>query len=114
MADDDLLRRIGDHDARVLADPRDRRRPLRLLEAIPGVSLASACAILVELGPDLVALPNSRKLDAWAGVGPGNNQSARKGNPTLRAILTECAYWAVCTKRAVPQLPPGVGWERRP
>ena len=106
QAIDALNRRLAALDARVLADLVDYQRQVQLLETIPGVSLTSACAILVELGPDLQAFPDPRRLGAWAGVCPGNNESAgkrrsgraRKGNPALRATLAECAQGAVRTK----------------
>ena len=103
---DALNRRIDDLDARVLADLSDYQREVQLLETVPGISLTSACAILVELGPDLQAFPDPRHLGAWAGVCPGNHESAgkrrsgraHKGNPTLRATLAECAQGAARTK----------------
>ena len=73
QAIDALNARIDDLDARVLADLSDYQRSVQLLETIPGVSLTSACAILVELGPDLQAFPDPRRLGAWAGVCPGNH-----------------------------------------
>ena len=79
---------------------------IRLLETIPGVSRESAMAILIELGPDMSVFPSARHCAAWAGLCPGNNESAgkrrsgrtRRGNPTLRAILIECAHAAIRTK----------------
>ena len=81
---------------------------IRLLETIPGVSRESAMAILIELGPDMSAFPSARHCAAWAGICPGNNESAgkrrsgrtRRGNPTLRAILIECAHAAVRTRHS--------------
>ena len=93
--------------------PRSRTL-IRLLETIPGVSRESAMAILIELGPDMSAFPSARHCAAWAGICPGNNESAgkrrsgttRRGNPTLRAILIECAHAAVRTRHSsVPELP---------
>ena len=43
---------------------------------IPGVDHTSACAILAEIGPDLRAFGDARRLAAWAGLCPGNNESA--------------------------------------
>ena len=93
-------------DKRIRAELADHQRPLRLLQTIPGIDLGSACTILVEIGPDLGAFREARHLGAWAGVAPGNNTSAgkrrsgraRKGNPTLRATLAECAHGAARTK----------------
>ena len=80
----------------------DFHRPLRLLQTIPGIDRRSAGAILVEIGPDITAFRNERRLAAWAGVAPGNRVSAgrrrpgrvRAGNRALRATLVECAHGA--------------------
>ena len=93
-------------DTHIRTEMADYQRPLRLLQTIPGIDFGSACTILAEIGPDLGAFREARHLGAWAGVAPGNNTSAgkrrsgraRKGNPTLRATLAECAHGAVRTK----------------
>ena len=93
-------------DKRIRAELADHQRPLQLLQTIPGIDLGSACTLFVEIGPDLGAFREARHLGAWAGVAPGNNTSAgkrrsgraRKGNPTLRATLAECAHGAARTK----------------
>ena len=85
-----------------LEDWTDQRR---LLETVPGIDRGSACAILAELGPDLTGYRSAGHIAAWAGVAPGNNESAgkrrsarvRRGDPTLRATLAECAHAAVRT-----------------
>ena len=93
-------------DTHIRGELADHERPLRLLQTIPGIDFGSACIILAELGPNLEAFREARHLGAWAGVAPGNNTSAgkrrsgraRRGNPTLRATLAECAHGAVRTK----------------
>ena len=78
---------------------------LDLLMTLPGIDHSAACAILIELGPDVQVFPSSRHCAAWAGLCPGNNQSAgkrrhgntRKGNPFLRTLLIECAHGAART-----------------
>ena len=77
-----------------------------MLTTLPGIDLDSACAIFIEIGPELSAFPSADKLAAWAGLCQGNNESgekrhngrARKGNRYLRATLTECAQAAARTK----------------
>ena len=89
-------------DRRLRAGLADWREPIRLLETVPGIDRGSACAILVELGPDLSAFRSAEIVAAWAGVAPGNNESAgkrrsgrvRRGNSTL----AECAHGAVRTR----------------
>ena len=83
------------------------QRQLDLLETIPGIARTSAHAILAEVGPEPTQVfADAASLAAWAGVCPGNNESAgkrrsgrlRPGNPTLRATLAECAHGAARTK----------------
>ena len=90
---------------------RDRLAPYRnqvdLLTTLPGIDQDSACAILIELGPDIQVFPSHRHCAAWAGLCPGNNESAgkkrhgttRKGNTVLRSILIECAHGAARTNQ---------------
>ena len=82
------------------------RESLQLLQTIPGIGAVATAEILVELGPDLSEFKSQRHLAAWAGLCPGNDQSAdkrrsakmRQGNKALRAVLTECAHAAARTK----------------
>ena len=77
-----------------------------LLLTIPGINRASACAILAEIGPDLDVFGSSDRLAAWAGLCPGNGESAgkrrkvktRRGSKTLRTVLVECAHGAARTR----------------
>jgi transposase len=76
------------------------------LDAIPGVGRRTAEVILAEIGTDVAAFPSERHLAAWAGVSPGNRQSGgrrktartRRGNPWLKAALTEAAWAAARCK----------------
>ena len=89
----------------------DRRlRPfeedLELLETIPGVGRRSAECILAEIGTDMNRFPSDAHLASWAGMSPGNNESAgkrksgktRKGNKKLRSTLVQCAHAAARSK----------------
>jgi transposase len=77
-----------------------------LMQTIPGISEVSASAILAEIGADMSQFPDEAHLCSWAGVSPGNNESAgkkksgktRKGNSSLKATLTEVAWAASRTK----------------
>jgi len=78
------------------------------LEAIPGVGTKSAQAIVAEIGIDMSRFPTANHLCSWAGVVPGNNESAgkrknarsRKGNKHLKKTLTQCATSAVKNKNS--------------
>jgi transposase len=50
----------------------------KLLETIPGVGKDAAAGILAEIGNDMEQFPNEQHLASWAGMSPGNNESAGK------------------------------------
>ncbi len=72
------------------------------LDTIPGVGVAAAQQIVAEMGADMSLFPTAGHLAAWAGVAPGNHQSAgktlsrrtRQGNRSLKRVLVEAAYAA--------------------
>ncbi len=76
------------------------------LDTIPGVGRETAEMLLAESGPDLSRFPSAGHLAAWAGLAPGNHESAgkrrsgktRKGAPWLRSGLVAAARGAVRTK----------------
>jgi len=76
---------------------------LERLSTIPGVKKRTAEVILAEIGPDMSTFPSAAHLASWAGLCPGNNESAgkhrsgrtRKGTPWLRTALTEAALGAI-------------------
>ncbi len=49
-----------------------------LLDTIPGIDRRAADVIVAEIGPDMGQFPTAAHLASWAGVCPGNNQSAGK------------------------------------
>jgi transposase len=49
-----------------------------LLQTIPGVGEIAAASILAEIGNDMSQFPNEQHLASWAGMSPGNNESAGK------------------------------------
>lgn len=77
-----------------------------LLQTIPGIDQLSAATILAETRPDLAAFPTVEKMASWAGLCPGNKESAgvqkgrdtTHGNPYLRMTLAQCA-WAAARKQ---------------
>jgi transposase len=82
------------------------RAPCAVLQQIPGVSRVVAAVIVAELGTDMTVFRSAQHAAAWAGVCPGNNESAgrhrragaRKGNVHLRTALVEAAVAASHTK----------------
>ena len=79
---------------------------LALLDEIPGVDWTLAAVIIAELGVDMSVFENVSQLASWAGVCPGNNESAGKrkssripkGNVYLRTALVEAAHSAAKAK----------------
>jgi transposase len=76
---------------------------LARLDTIPGVALRTAEVIAAELGCDMTRFPTAGQAASWAGLCPGNHESAGKrlsgrtrfANRTLRAALVESARGAV-------------------
>jgi transposase len=75
------------------------RAQIALLETIPGISTQIACVIIAETGGDMTKFPSAAHLASWAGVCPGQNQSAevtkkaktRPGNSYLKGALGKAA-----------------------
>lgn len=72
---------------------------VELIQTIPGVGLRTAQHILAEVGSDMTRFKSDKHLASWAGMVPGENESAgkkkseqtRKGNKYLRSALVESA-----------------------
>jgi transposase len=80
---------------------------LTQLDTVPGIARRTAEAIIIaELGIDMTVFPSEHHLASWAGMCPGNHESAgkhksgktRKGNRWLRTALVEAAAAAIRTK----------------
>jgi len=77
-----------------------------LLDTIPGVGRETAEVIVSEIGTDMSRFPTANHLASWAGVAPGNHESAgkrysgktTKGNKALAAALNQAAHAAARTK----------------
>jgi transposase len=88
----------------------ERLRPFEAeverLQTIPGLGQRTAETLLAEIGADLNRFPTARHLASWAGLCPGNDESAgkrrsgrtRKGSPWLRTALVEAAQAAARPK----------------
>ena len=86
----------------ISSDP-DYDKAIRLLTTIPGVKRDSAITIISEIGIDMSQFCNSKRLCCWAGLTPGNNESAGKKKSVritragvyLKPALVQCAHAAV-------------------
>jgi transposase len=103
---------LDEEIARLSAEIAQRLRPvadeMQRLDTIPGVDRQTAEVLLAELGTELARFPSAAHLASWAGMCPGNHESAgkqrsgrtRKGSKWLRRTLIEAACGAVRTKQA--------------
>jgi transposase len=107
------LRHLGELEeliAGVSTEIEARLRPfdahIERLTTIPGISRRTAEVVLAEIGPDMSRFGSARQLASWAGLCPGNYESAgkhkggktRKGSPWLRGALVTSATAAGRTK----------------
>lgn len=77
-----------------------------LLSTIPGVDKEAAAYILSEIGNNMDYFPDEQHLASWAGLSPGNNESAGKkkssrtthGDKWLKVMIVQCAWAATRTK----------------
>jgi transposase len=95
---------------RVSAEIGERLCPfepeLERVQTLPGVGRRTAEILVAEIGTDLTRFPSARHLASWAGLCPGNDESAgkrrsgrtRQGSPWLRTALVEAAQAAARTK----------------
>lgn len=99
---DHLTTMIDGLDSRIEQTIDPFAEQLRLLTTIPGIGERAAQVIISEIGVDMSCFPTAAHLASWAGLCPGNNESAgkhksgqtRKGNLEVRSILAECAWAA--------------------
>jgi transposase len=97
---------IAELDDQIDAEVAPFRDLIDLLDTIPGVSKRIAEVLIAETGADMTRFTGPADLSSWAGMCPGNNESAgkrgntrtRKGNAWLRAALGEAALAAARTK----------------
>lgn len=86
--------------------PLSWKQAVVLLDTIPGINGRAAEGILAEIGIEMDRFPTAAHLASWAGICPGNNESAgkrlsgktRKGSPWLRKLLVEAAHAASHSK----------------
>jgi transposase len=106
---DHLDRMVESFDARVeeVMTPLGREA-VRRLDEVPGFDVRTAQNVLAEIGTDMTRFPSPRHLASWAGLCPGNDQSAgkrrsgrtRRANRWLKAALTQAAWGAGRTRRS--------------
>jgi transposase len=83
-----------------------QRAILDMLKAVPGLDLRTSENLVAEIGFDMSKFPSAKHLGSWAGLCPGNNESAGKrksgrithGNKQVKAVMTEAAWASTRTK----------------
>lgn len=99
---DDLDGSIAAANAEIARRLEPYEPAIRRLMTITGVGRRTAEVLIAELGVDMSRFPTAQHLASWAGMCPGNDESAgkrhsgrtRKGNGWLRAALVEAAHAA--------------------
>jgi transposase len=103
---DYLVEHISKLDAMIDALAGPYESAITLLSTIPGIRRDTAVTILSETGTDMSQFDSSKRLCRWAGLTPGNNESAGKKKSVritragvyLKPALVEAAHAAVKTK----------------
>lgn len=88
--------------------PLSWEEAVQRLDSILGINVRAAQGILAESGLQMEQFPSAKHFASWAGVCPGNNESAgkrfsgkaRKGNPHLRRLLIQAAHAAAHSKNS--------------
>jgi transposase len=101
-----LEQEIAAYDERLEALMRPFEAALTRLDTIDGVGRRTAEVLLAELGPEMAQFPDDEAVSKWAGMCPGNHESAgkqkhgrtAKGNKWLRRALVSAAHAASRTK----------------
>jgi transposase len=100
---------IAEYSARIEGALSPFLRAAARLETIPGLGGRAAEVIVAEIGTDMAKFPTAGHLASWAGLCPGNDESAgrrrsgktTKGSRWLRTILVQVAWSASHTKRTI-------------
>jgi len=103
---DSLDETIARFDQQIEEYCRPFEEMVTLLDTIPGVARQTAEVIVSEIGVDMSRFESADHLAAWAGVAPGNNESAgkrlsgktRRGNKALGVALNQAAHAAAHMK----------------
>ena len=102
---DEKINKINDRIEKIMVRQKDL---IKRLDDIPGIAEKTAQNILAEIGPDLKSFPSDSHFVSWAGLCPGNNQSAGKRysgrspvrKKPIKTILVEAAWAAIKKKNS--------------
>ena len=96
-----------DDDIDSFMKPEEKQASAAIQE-VTGIGSTSAQAVISVIGTDMGRFPDDAHIASWAGLCPGDNESAkkrksgktRKGNALLRETLVNCVHAAVKNKRS--------------
>lgn len=97
------------------------REEIEILDSIPGINETAATVIVAEIGTDMSYFPSDKHIASWAGLSPGNNESAgkkrkvksRDGDKALKSVMCECSWaasfskdtrFSICYKRWIKKM----------
>lgn len=100
-------REIEDVEQRITEYSEKYEPAMQALETIPAVQRRASAIIISELGVDLSMFQSAGHLCKWAGLCPGDNESAKKkktmritkGNPRIKSVMCQCAWAATRCKK---------------
>jgi transposase len=100
---------VARYEARIAAVMAPFAQAAARLRRIPGVGARAAEVLVAEIGTDMTKFPSAGHLASWAGMCPGNDQSAgkrrsgktTKGSQWLRSTLVQVAWAAARTKATI-------------
>jgi transposase len=103
---EELEKHRGEIEISVSAFVERFSEEMLLLCSIQGISVTASSSVISEIGTDMSRFPTSEHICSWAGLAPGNNESAgkkkavaiNKGNPYIKSMLCEVA-WVIAGKR---------------
>ena len=119
-----LQRQITMIDGQIVAAMKPYQEEWKLLQTVPGLDVISAAMLIAEVGVDMTRFGSSDRLCSWAGMCPGNQESAgkrksgrtRKANSYVRSLLCETANSARKTQSQFQGLYKGLvirRWHKR-
>lgn len=103
---DSLKTHLSEIEIAIAAEMEPFALQVDQLNSIYGMGTTASCAIIAEIGVDMSRFKTAEHICSWAGLSPGNNESAgkrkstsvTKGNPYVKTMLCEIA-WVIAGKR---------------